>query len=64
VTRHKSFQAGAKNAEARSAEVISVGGSLQTATPETKKCGNPSWRDGNEERPVGDVRPSAGLSVP
>jgi hypothetical protein len=61
------FSGRSENAEDRSAETMSVGDSFQRVALETRKAWlpkAPSWRDVNEERLIGDVRPSAGWSEP
>jgi hypothetical protein len=60
VTKQKSIQAGAENAEARRAEVIYAGGSFQIVALETGKARSPKlerrqqrvtgWRGANECR--------------
>jgi hypothetical protein len=64
VIKQESCQAGAENAEARSAEVLPLEVRSTQWRPKPEKRGrpSPSWRDGNEERPVGDVTPSASSS--
>jgi hypothetical protein len=41
VIKQESCQAGAENTEARSAEMLSVGGSFHTVAPETGKARSP-----------------------
>jgi hypothetical protein len=60
VTKRVSFQEGAENAEARSADMMSVGGSFQRVAPETGKAQSPKlvrrqrgatdWRRETERR--------------